>query len=221
MPDSPPIAASKTVHCGQRRALLAAFFLGVGVLPVLGMEDPWGSGCPNCTVIDPPSYMASAIAGFDVAAKREGIADDLVGPACRAIPIGDWSVCRFAFGPGCGSLDVAGQHGVFLVASFGALVTVACPDGPARSFERATVHGLLRCRDPDATAAATAILLDNALDLSTPEKLAAFEATHPSGERLPPNIEIATTCGTMSGARIIEPADGGTRERITLNRLAD
>jgi hypothetical protein len=216
-----PSIASKAARSDRRLALVAALLLGAGASPALAMDDPWGTGCPDCTVIDPPSYMASAIAGFEAAAAREGIADDLAGPACRGVKPGDWSICRFAFGPGCGSFDIAGQHGAFAVASLAALVTVACPDAPARSLQRAMVHGLLLCRDPAATAAAAEILLDSALDLSTPEKLAAFEATHVSGEPLPPNIEIATVCGTMAGARIIESADGGTRERITLNRLAD
>ena len=68
---------------------------------------------------------------------------------------------------------------------------------------------------------AAAILLGNALDLSTPEKLAAFEATHVPGDLLPPDIEIATVCGTMAGSRIIEPAEGGTRESITISVRAE
>jgi hypothetical protein len=187
----------------------------------LAADDPWAAGCPGCSAINPPAYMAQSIAAFASAAEREGVAPGVTGPDCRTLEAGDWSICRFALRSGCASLDIAGQHGAVAVMSLGVLVTPGCPEDSARAIQRAAVHGLLRRRDGAATEAATSQLFSRALDLSTPEKLAAFEATQVSGEPLPPDIEIAALCGTMGGSRIVEPADGGTRESITINVRAE
>jgi hypothetical protein len=165
--------------------------------------------------------MAAALAGFTEAAEREGIAGDVIGPACRAREAGDWRICRFRLRTGCGSLDISGQHDAVSIMSLGVLKTPACPEAMARALQRVAVHGLLRCRDNAATAAAVTRLLEHALDLSTPERLAAFEAAHISGEPLPSDIDIAAVCGTMGGLHIIEPADGGTRETITIEVRAE
>ena len=64
---------------------LLFFVAALSALPALAADDPWEMGCTDCTVIDPPAYMAEAIADFTTVAKEAGIADGLSGPACRGL----------------------------------------------------------------------------------------------------------------------------------------
>jgi hypothetical protein len=197
---------------------LAAAVSLILAAPAAAADDPWAPGCPDCTMIEPPVYMAEAIAAFAAAAAHQLPTEALTGPACRALASGDWRICRFGLRSACGDLDIAGQNGAVAVISFGVLIAPAagCAEPRARAFLRAAAGSLVRCRDEAATLAAAAMLLDRAIDLSTPEKQAAFDAAHQPGEPPPPDIDIAATCGTMGGARTILPAAGGIREAVTL-----